>query len=347
MKNLIDKLYETNSLTKEELMTLLKGLDETTKPYLFEKSLQTKKRVYGDTVYMRGLLEISNICKQNCAYCGIRRDNKEVDRYRLDKETILACCEEGSRLGYRTFVIQGGEDAYYTDDILVDLIKSIKENHPDHAITLSLGERSEESFKTLKAAGVDRYLLRHETASKHLYEALHPGMSFENRRNCLKQLKEIGFQTGAGFMVGLPGQTPEDLVEDLLFIKELEPEMVGIGPFIPHKKTPIGHHEGGTVDQVLVMLAFVRMLLPSVLLPSTTALGTLDKQGREKALKVGANVVMPNLSPTNVREKYELYEDKICTGDEAAHCRGCIEGRIKGAGFVVDMGRGDQADWRN
>jgi biotin synthase len=345
MKQLIDKLYETNNLSKEEFITLLNGLDETSTPYLFEKSLATKERVYGNTVFMRGLLEISNICSKNCTYCGIRRDNTEVDRYRLDKETLLACCKEGSELGYRTFVIQGGEDGHYTDEVLVDLVQSIKANHPDHAITLSLGERSYESYKRLKEAGVDRYLLRHETASKELYESLHPGMSFENRRNCLAQLKELGFQTGAGFMVGLPGQTNEHLVEDLLFIKNLEPAMVGIGPFIPHKKTPIGHHPGGTVDEVLIMLACVRMLLPSVLLPSTTALGTLDKTGREKALKVGANVVMPNLSPTNVREKYELYEDKICTGDEAAHCRGCIEGRINSAGFIVDMGRGDQADW--
>lgn len=347
MKQLIDKLFETQDASREELLTILKGLDEETKAYLFDKSLQAKEKHYGKTVYMRGLIEITNFCKQNCAYCGIRRSNGDVDRYRLDKATILACCDEGARLGYQTFVIQGGEDAYFTDEVLVDLVESIKANHPNHAITLSLGERSHDSYKALKAAGVDRYLLRHETASKALYESLHPGMSFENRRQCLQELKDLGFQAGAGFMVGLPGQTHEDLVEDLLYLKALQPAMIGIGPFIPHKKTPVGHHTGGTVEDTLVMLALTRLLLPEALLPSTTALGTLDDKGREKALRVGANVVMPNLSPTNVREKYELYEDKICTGDEAAHCRYCIEGRINSAGFEVDMSRGDHTNWRN
>lgn len=346
MKALIDKLYQDHSLERADLIALMKGMTAEDKAYLFEKSLATKEQHYGKTVYMRGLIEITNICLQNCAYCGIRRDNETVDRYRLDLETIMACCREGDRLGYKTYVIQGGEDPYFTDDVLVEMITKIKSEFPENAITLSLGERSYESYKRIKDAGVDRYLLRHETASQHLYESLHPGMSFENRRTCLANLKSLGFQTGAGFMVGLPGQTAEDLVEDLMFIKGLEPEMVGIGPFIPHKNTPIGDQDGGTVEQVLVMLALTRLLLPTVLLPSTTAMGTLDKQGREKALKVGANVVMPNLSPTDVREKYELYNDKICTGDEAAHCRNCIEGRIKGAGFEVDMSRGDHTEWR-
>lgn len=347
MKNLIDQLFTNNDLEDSQLAQLIDHMTTEDKEYLFAKSLSTKERVYGKAVFMRGLIEITNICLQNCAYCGIRRENDTVDRYRLDLETILECCREGHRLGYNTYVIQGGEDPYFTDQVLVEMIHAIKREFPDCAITLSLGERSFESYKILKAAGVDRYLLRHETADEALYSALHPEMSFANRRRCLVDLKKLGFQTGAGFMVGLPGQKTEDLVKDLRFIKELQPEMVGIGPFIPHKLTPIGHHTGGTVEQVLVMLALTRLMLPEVLLPSTTAMGTLDKQGREKALKVGANVVMPNLSPTAVREKYELYQDKICTGDEAAHCRHCIEGRIRGAGFEVDMCRGDHSQWRD
>lgn len=347
MREIIERLYDTNSIEKQDLVNLLNELDsnEDLKELLFEKSLDTKLKAYKNTVYMRGLIEFTNYCKQNCNYCGIRRDNKNVDRYRLTKEEILKCCKEGHFLGYRTFVLQGGEDAYFTDEVMCDIVSSIKSEFPDCAVTLSIGERSKESYEALKKAGADRYLLRHETATKKLYEELHPNMSFENRRKCLNELKSIGFQTGAGFMVGLPNQTNEDLANDLLFIKELKPEMVGIGPYIPHKETPIGDNEGGTVEKTLVMLAIARLLLPDVLLPSTTALGTLDPTGREKALKVGANVVMPNLSPIAVREKYELYADKICTGDEAAHCRKCIEGRINGAGFEVDMSRGDYLNW--
>lgn len=341
MKDLLDKLIETHELNKEEITYILDNLTDEWKEYLFKHAKEAKEKYYGDTVYMRGLIEISNYCKQNCKYCGIRRDNSKVDKYRLDSDTILACVNEGYRLGYRTFVLQGGEDAYYTDEVMVKLIKDIKNKYEDCAITLSLGERGYDSFKKLYEAGADRYLLRHETATEKLYEFLHPTMTFEGRRKALRDLKEIGYQTGAGFMVGLPGQTNEDLANDLLFLKELEPHMIGIGPFIPHPETPIGNEKGGTVEKTLVMLAMTRLLLPDVLLPSTTALGTLDPKGREKALSVGANVVMPNLSPTNVREKYELYKDKICTGDEAAHCRKCIERRINSVGYVVDMDRGD------
>jgi len=349
MKNLIEKLYTTQSLEKSELINLLNELDnnEDLKKLLFSRSLTVREANYGKKVYMRGLIEFTNYCKQNCKYCGIRRDNRTVDRYRLTKEDILICCREGYLLGYRTFVLQGGEDAFYTDNLLIDIVSSIKSEFPDCAITLSVGERSKSSYKKLKEAGADRYLLRHETASKHLYEELHPTMSFENRRNCLVTLKNIGYQIGAGFMVGLPNQSNEDLANDLLFLKKLSPSMVGIGPFIPHKETPIGHNKGGTVEKTLIMLSLTRLFLPKVLLPSTTALGTLDKTGREKALKAGANVVMPNLSPTSVREKYELYQDKICTGDEAAHCRTCIEKRINSAGFDVDMSKGDHLDWED
>ena len=320
-------------------------MDQESEKRLFDLALVAKKEHYGLDVYMRGLIEFTNYCSQNCMYCGIRRGNPEADRYRLTKEEVLACCQEGFKLGYRTFVLQGGEDKWYTDEKLVDIIKAIKSNWPDTAVTLSVGERSYESYKALFQAGADRYLLRHETATPEIYSSIHPDMSFENRRKCLENLKEIGFQVGAGFMVGLPGQGNKELVMDLRYLKQLDPEMVGIGPFIPHKKTPLGEEVGGTVEKTLIMIAMTRLMLPKALLPSTTALGTMDPQGREKALKAGANVVMPNLSPTDQRLKYELYENKICTGDEAAHCRVCIEGRIKSVGFEVNMSRGDHEDW--
>lgn len=346
LAKLIDKLYETNDLSAEELLTLLNEMSEDDKQYLFQRAHATRVANYGDKVYMRGLVEFTNFCKRSCVYCGIRAQNKNAERYRLNMEEILSACEEGERLGYQTYVLQGGEDDYYTDEKVVDIIKNIKAKFPKCAITLSIGEKSYESYKKFFDAGADRYLLRHETASKELYESLHPGMSFENRIRCLKDLKEIGFQVGAGFMVGLPNQTNNTFVQDLKFIKELKPHMVGIGPFIPQHDTPLGKESGGTVEKTLVMLALTRLLLPDVLLPSTTALGSIDPMGREKGIKVGANVVMPNLSPTKVRAKYALYDGKICTGDEAAECRNCIEGRIRNAGFSVDMSRGDNLKWR-
>ncbi len=343
---LIERLNRENDLKKEELVYILDHITGEEKEVLFKYSLETKQTYYGDTVYMRGLIEFTNHCYRNCNYCGIRKDQTEADRYRLSKEQIMQCCDQGYWLGYRTFVLQGGEDPFFNDEKLVDIISSIKTRWPDVAVTVSIGERSKESYVKLKEAGADRYLLRHETANAELYAAIHENMELESRKSCLYDIKEAGFQVGAGFMVGIPGQTNEILAEDLLFLKELDPHMIGIGPFIPHVKTPLGQFKGGTVEDTLVMLALTRLMLPKVLLPSTTALGTLDKQGREKALKVGANVVMPNLSPTNVRELYELYQDKICTGDEAAHCRQCIEGRINSVGFEVDMGRGDYDGWR-
>ena len=345
IRALVDTLYTEENLSDDALLMLLREIENQPeeKAYLMEKALEKRKLFYKEDVYMRGLIEFTNYCKQNCNYCGIRGKNSKVDRYRLDQETILACCKEGYELGYRTFVLQGGEDPYFTKEIMVALVKAIKAQHPDCAITLSIGELSYDMYAALKEAGADRYLLRHETASKALYESLHPNMSFENRRKCLEDLKTLGYQVGAGFMVGLPGQTDIDLVADLRFLKTLNPEMVGIGPYIPHDETPLKGSTGGTVEKTLTMLALTRLLLPQTLLPSTTAMGTLDPKGREKAFKAGANVVMPNLSPLAVREKYELYKDKICTGDEAAHCRVCIEGRIKSAGFKVNMGRGDHA----
>lgn len=346
VRTILDSLFQSHQAKGEDLLFLLNHLDSENQELLFKYAWETRERSYGHRVFMRGLIEFSNYCRRNCAYCGIRRGNSEADRYRLSLEEILECCTEGYNLGYRTFVLQSGEDLYYSDEILEELIRTIKDKYPDVALTLSIGERSFESYQRLYKAGAERYLLRHETASERLYGQLHPDMDYENRRNCLRMLKEIGYQVGAGFMVGLPGQRNEDLVEDLLFLQDLQPEMVGIGPFIPHAKTPLGMHPGGTVEKTLILLALTRLILPEALLPSTTALGTIDPLGREKAIKAGANVVMPNLSPTNVRPKYELYENKICTGDEAAHCRGCIERRIISVGCQVDMGRGDHKKFK-
>lgn len=345
MKDLIEKLYKENYLTRDELLYLLNNLDEENKDYLRIKAHETRMATYGNKVFMRGLIEFTNYCKNNCLYCGIRAANKNTERYRLSLDHILHCCSIGYKLGFRTFVLQGGEDPFYSDDKILEIIHSIKDKFPECAITLSLGEKSYESYKKYYDAGADRYLLRHETASKRLYDSLHPSMSFENRIQCLKHLKNIGFQIGAGFMVGLPNQRNEDYVEDLLFLKELEPHMVGIGPFIPHKDTIFAKEAGGSLETTVTLLSIIRLLLPSVLLPATTALGSVHPLGREKGIKAGANVVMPNLSPTNVRAKYSLYDGKICIGDEAAECRRCIENRILKAGFSVDMGRGDNIDW--
>jgi biotin synthase len=346
MKAIIDKLYLQNNLESQELLALLNNMTVEDKSYLIEKAHDTRMKSYGDKVFMRGLIEFTNYCKRNCRYCGIRAGNKLADRYRLSLEEIMEACTEGYELGYRTFVLQGGEDDFYTDEKIVEIVKTIKHKYIDCAITLSVGEKSYETYKKYYDAGADRYLMRHETASKELYERLHPGMSFENRIQCLKDLTEIGYQVGAGCMVGLPGQSNEDYVRDLMFLKELEPHMVGIGPFIPHKDTPLAVESGGTVETTEIMLAITRLLLPMVLLPATTALGSIDPMGREKGIKAGANVVMPNLSPTSVRKKYAIYDGKICTGDEAAECRMCIEGRIKRAGFSIDMSRGDNIIWR-
>ena len=345
VKEIIDKLYKENDASFEELLFILDNLNDDDKEYLTQKAHETRMKTYGDTVYMRGLIEFTNICKKNCVYCGIRRDNKNVERYRLSLEDILECAEIGDRLGYKTYVLQGGEDDYFTDERMIEIIKEIKKRFPNNAITLSLGERSYESYKKMYEAGADRYLLRHETATKELYESLHPGASFEERRECLNNLREIGYQVGAGFMVGLPNQSNKDLVNDLRFVKEFEPHMCGIGPFIPHKDTSLRDEEAGTLEKTTTILALVRLLLPNVLLPATTALGSIDPLGREKGIKAGGNVVMPNLSPISVREKYSLYDGKICTGDEAAECRKCIEGRINKAGFKVEITRGDNIKW--
>ena len=344
--NLIDKLYRTNNLEYEELVYILKNIEETEKNYLIEKANLTRMNTYGDSIFMRGLIEFTNYCNKGCKYCGINAGNKNVERYRLSLDEILLCCDMGYDLGYRTFVLQGGEDLYFTDEKIVEIIKTIKSKYNEVAITLSIGEKSYESYEAYFKAGADRYLLRHETANPELYEKIHLNSNLNSRKKSLLNLKEIGFQVGAGFMVGIPGGTREDLAKDLIFIKELEPEMVGIGPFIPHKDTIYREELGGTLEDTITMIALTRLLLPYALLPATTALGTIDQNGREKGIKAGANVVMPNLSPMVVREKYSLYDGKICTGDEAAECRNCIEKRIISSGFSIDMSRGDNIKWR-
>lgn len=347
VKDIIDKLYSTTNASREELLFLLDNLSEENKEYLIEKAHRVAVENYSKNVYIRGLIEFTNYCIRDCKYCGIRKSNHKADRYRLSIDEILECADIGDKLGYKTYVLQGGEDSYFTDEKMVEIIKKIKEKYPGNAITLSLGERSYKSYKMMFNAGADRYLLRHETASKDLYESLHPNGSFENRIQCLKNLKEIGYQVGAGFMVGLPNQSNKNLIDDLIFLKELNPHMCGIGPFIPHKDTPLANEKGGTLEKTITMLALVRLMLPKILLPATTALGSVDPLGREKGLKAGANVVMPNLSPTNVREKYSLYDGKICTGDEAAECRVCIERRINAAGFNLEITRGDSVALSN
>ncbi len=342
---LAEKLIRQSYLEKEEYIELLSAYkDEDTVVCLRKEADRLRQKYYGNKVYMRGLIEFTNFCKNNCYYCGIRRDNKNANRYRLTEEEILECCENGYGLGFRTFVLQGGEDPYFTDERIVDIVKKIRNTYPDCAITLSIGEKTKESYRLYKEAGADRYLLRHETANEDHYRHLHPEqMSLRNRKQCLRNLKELGYQTGAGFMVGAPGQTLECLAEDLIFLKKLNPEMVGIGPFIPHHDTKFAKEPAGSVEMTLFLLSVLRIILPKCLLPATTALGTADPRGREKGLLAGANVVMPNLSPVKERKKYELYDNKICTGDEAAECRVCLKNRVKSVGFELVEDRGDVA----
>ena len=291
---------------------------------------------------MRGLIEISNICKNDCLYCGIRRGNARCERYRLSPEEILRCGEMGYHMGFRTFVLQGGEDPFFTDQVLCGLVEAMKQAHPDCAVTLSMGERSRESYQKLREAGADRYLLRHETANRAHYEKLHPAeMSFENRMRCLRGLKELGYQVGCGFMVGSPGQTSETLAEDLKFIEDFKPDMCGVGPFVPHKDTPFRDHPAGTLEQTCYLLSIIRLIHPPVLLPATTALGTIHPEGRELGILAGANVVMPNLSPENVRGKYELYNNKLNTGAEAAQGLAALKERMGRIGYQVATDRGD------
>lgn len=341
-KQLIDVLEQQEYLEQNQWLQLLSHWDDTDRAYAAEKAAAIARTQFGNQIYTRGLIEFTNYCKNDCYYCGIRHGNRNATRYRLTTEDILACCETGYPLGFRTFVLQGGEDPYFTTDRMTEIIRAIKSGYPDCALTLSLGERSRADYQAFHDAGADRYLLRHETASAAHYQRLHPdSMTLAARKQCLFDLKEIGFQVGCGFMVGSPGQTPETLTEDFLLIRELSPHMVGIGPFIPHHDTPFRQEPAGTLNQTLYLLSLVRIMCKNVLLPSTTALGTIDPKGRELGILAGANVVMPNLSPVNVRKDYLLYDNKICTGDEAAECRGCLERRMASIGYQLAADRGD------
>ena len=303
---------------------------------------KVRQKFYGKDVYLRGLIEFTNHCKNNCLYCGIRADNKNCERYRLSKEEIFSCCREGYELGFRTFVLQGGEDLSYSDKDICEIVSNVKAAYPDCAVTLSIGERSKQSYIDYFNAGTDRYLLRHETANEEHYKRLHPSsMSSDNRKRCLFDLKEIGYQVGSGFMVGSPFQTTECLIEDLRFLQILEPDMIGIGPFISHKHTPFKNYKNGSISLTLRLISVLRLMFPKALIPATTALGTLHPRGREMGLACGANVVMPNLSPVSVRKKYAIYDNKICTGEESAQCKACLERRVNSAGYKVVTDRGD------
>lgn len=339
----IDKLEQQGKLEHEEWVKLLSGYeDEQLREYAASAARKLSQSVFGNKIYVRGLIEFTNYCKNDCYYCGIRCSNRQAERYRLTREQILDCCRQGWELGFRTFVLQGGEDPFYQDDWYEETIRAIKKQHPECAITLSIGERSRESYQRLYEAGADRYLLRHETADESHYRKLHPPqLSLAHRKNCLYQLKEIGYQVGCGFMVGSPGQTMETLAKDLEFIKELRPHMVGIGPFLPAANTPFQDRERGSLELTLFLISLLRLQEKQVLLPATTALGTIHPLGREMGIKAGANVVMPNLSPVSVRKKYALYDNKICTGEEAAECRGCLNRRVETIGYEIVTDRGD------
>lgn len=335
------KLDAGEKLTRDEYRYLIENADEDTRAFAAKLAVKKREAIYGHDVYVRGLIEIGNVCRNDCLYCGIRRSNRKCDRYILTEEQILDCCAAGYELGFRTFVMQGGEGVIPVDTVCA-IVSEIREKFPDCAITLSLGEYTREDYARMRGAGADRYLLRHETADRAHYGKLHPeGMSFDNRMRCLRDLKELGFQVGCGFMVGSPFQTPECLAEDLEFIADFSPDMCGIGPFIPHKDTPFRDCPAGTLEMTTFLLSLIRLIKPNILLPSTTALGTIDPLGREKGILAGANVVMPNLSPVAVRKKYELYNNKICTGEESAECRNCLSMRMKSIGYEIVTARGD------
>ena len=342
MESIIEQLRTNRTASREELVFLLENCGDTEREALRKAAQETALAHFGNKIYIRGLIEISSVCKNDCFYCGLRRSNGNAVRYRLTKEQILSSCEKGYALGFRTFVLQGGEDGCYTDEAVCDIVRSIKERFPDCAVTLSLGERGEESFRRLRGAGADRYLLRHETADEAHYARLHPAnMSGAERQRQLFALKRLGFQTGAGFMVGSPYQTTENLADDLLFLKRLEPQMCGIGPFIPHRDTDFRDMPQGSLTMTLTLLAIIRLMHPRILLPATTALGTIHPKGREMGILYGANVVMPNLSPKEHRKDYALYDNKICTGDEAAECIRCLSARMRSIGYQIVTDRGD------
>ena len=348
MKNteLIDILEKDRHLEREQWIQMFETYTDEDRGYAAAKARETAVSQFGKSIFIRGIVEFSNVCKNDCYYCGIRKSNADCDRYRLSKEQILDCCDAGYEYGFRTFVLQSGEDKSYTTDKLCEIVSDIKKAHPDCAVTLSVGELSYDDYTRLFEAGADRYLLRHETASEEHYKKLHPAqMSWEHRMKCLEQLKQIGYQTGCGMMVGSPFQTVGNLADDMLFLERFKPEMIGMGPFIPHKDTPFKDKPAGSYELTLFLISLCRLMLPDCLIPATTALGTIRPDGREKGVLAGANVVMPNLSPLNVRKKYLLYDGKICTGDESAQCRACLERRMESIGYKVEITRGDHKSY--
>lgn len=346
LRPLIDKLAAERTLSHDELVRMFTERNPEDSEYMRQLAQETAVASYGHDIYLRGLIEFTNYCRNDCLYCGIRRSNDKADRYRLSAEEILECCAIGYSFGLRTFVLQGGEDMTYKEDDFCSLIAEIRRRYPDCAITLSVGERPREVYEAYYEAGADRYLLRHETSSPEHYALLHPAdLTIENRKRCLKDLKEIGFQIGAGFMVGSPYQTYDYLAEDFEYLRELEPHMIGIGPFIHHNDTPFADMPDGSYEETLYCLSMLRLMFPRVLLPATTALGTIHPLGREEGIRHGANVIMPSLSPKDVRKKYLLYDGKICTGEEAAECHACLERRIASIGYQAVSSRGDQIDW--
>ncbi|MBO5576522.1 MAG: [FeFe] hydrogenase H-cluster radical SAM maturase HydE [Ruminococcus sp.] len=345
-KKLIDLLEKNRHLDREQWIALLDTFTHEDREYAAQKAAKTAVSVFGKAIYIRGIVEFSNVCKNDCLYCGIRKSNTNCERYRLSKEQILDCCDAGYEYGFRTFVLQSGEDKSYSTQTLCDIVSAIKKAHPDCAVTLSVGELEHDDYKRLYDAGADRYLLRHETASEEHYNKLHPSeMSWQHRMKCLEDLKEIGFQTGCGMMVGSPYQTTENIADDLLFLERFKPEMIGMGPFLPHKDTPFCDKPAGSYELTLFLISLCRLMLPDCLIPATTALGTIRPDGREKGVLAGANVVMPNLSPIDVRKKYLLYDGKICTGDESAQCRACLERRMESIGYKVEITRGDHKSY--
>ncbi len=355
MRRIVEEFLGKRILSKADFITLIDNRDalipqkaplaagtSTARTMLKSRAAATSRSIFGDRIYTRGIIEFTNYCKNDCLYCGIRSGNARADRYRLSKDEILACCRTGYGLGFRTFVLQGGEDPYYTDGMIAGIVREIKTVFPDCAVTLSVGEKEYDTYKLWREAGADRYLLRHETADDEHYRKLHPAsMSLEHRKECLRSLKALGYQTGAGFMVGSPYQTTENIADDLLYLADLNPQMIGIGPFIHHDQTPFAREKDGSVELTLFLLSVLRIMFPKVLLPATTALGTLSPDGREQGVLCGANVIMPNLSPLEDRRKYMLYNNKICTGEEAAECRACLDRRMKSIGYSLTVSRGD------
>jgi len=338
----VDIIEKRGILPREELAELLATFGDEDRAYAAKKARDISLAHFGNKIYLRGLIELSNYCKNDCYYCGIRKSNKKAVRYRLTEDEILYCCEWAYGAGFRTFVLQGGEDEYFTDERLTAIIRDIKDRYPDCALTLSLGERSRRSYELLFQAGADRYLLRHETADRAHYAMLHPSeLSLDTRMRCLRDLKEIGFQTGCGMMVGSPFQTAQNLADDLIFISSFKPHMVGLGPFIPHKETPFAGCPAGRAEDTLFLLSLVRLMLPKVLLPSTTALGTVAEDGRERGILAGANVLMPNISPLEMRKNYLLYDNKIGTADDASESLELVTAKIKSIGYEVSVDRGD------